>query len=274
MSMFTKTKSHQGKVPKGKKAKAKAKPKAETQVAVINKMINTALHKQIENKCYQFYKSEFSLRSDAEGGTTNTLILSPYSSTVNIIQGTGQGTRIGNKIKIVKASFDFVIVPNVYDATYNIAPKPMDIVFHYYYDKDNRTISSAPGTDFFQQGSSSGPLTGSLLDALADVNTDRYALLKRVVYKLGNSSNNGSGAAITESYYNNNDYKFNIIRRINLMPMLVKDVIFNDNNANPTSRILLCYVSCLPADGSLANATTNSRPVTMQYVLNYEYEDA
>lgn len=213
-------------------------------------------------------------RISAYGTTAGGLSLpvSPLASIVSIVQGTGQGGRIGNRIKTKKCTLSINLSPLGYNAASNIVPVPQVVVGYLYYDMQNTTAVSPPGADFIQFGNSSTALTGRIIDAMSAVNTDRYKLYKKFFVKSGWSQNTGTGAAAGVAFYANNDFNADNRIDIDVTSMMPKYVEFNDNSGNPQTRNLLLYLEAVRMDGGanpLASETTN-----VNVAIDYRYSDA
>ena len=241
------------------------------------KLIKSVIHKQAENK-----EADWSaqLQPTAFGGTNfntqNIVPVSPYSSYLQIGQGTSTTQRVGNKITTRKLMLRFVATPAAYDATNNNTYMPQDVTIYFVKSRDTPvSLTSSSGLGgFFQSSSGSSAPTGNLYDQVKRVNNDAWIVCKKINFKLGWSIQNGQNGANTNAsnYFANNDYKYNVIRTINLTKWCPKTVLYNDNNTTPQSPTLQMIILPSNADGT-NYANSAQRQINMFYQLYYEYED-
>lgn len=192
------------------------------------------------------------------------------SSGIVIPQGTGQGERIGNRIRTHSCMLRGIIYPQPYDATLNPVPSPQEIRVWFFSKKfTSETPTTLP--NFFQSANSSSAPVGTLIDLTRKINTDVYTYLGHRTWKLGFQVYGGSGNTIQQQYYNNNDFKYNIKYTINLTKMIPKLIKFNDTDNQPTSKSVFMFWESVNANGF--TQTTTTIPAEMQYTLDYTYTD-
>lgn len=195
-------------------------------------------------------------------------------SSYQINQGTGQGDRIGNKIRTKKLVMKFIFNPTSYNATTNTNPKPVDLrVFWLYNKDDSETLpSQLDFTKFFQLGDTSSAPQSFLADMMLEVNKDLFHVYAERRYKLGYQNASAAGTVTGSEYFANNDYSYNVIDEIDLTPYTAKTFTFSDSNSQPNTRGLFCVILAAAADGSvLANTQV---PAYLFYTLQYQYTDA
>lgn len=207
--------------------------------------------------------------------TGNTLVQFPIAptSTANyglIAQGTGAGDRIGNKIRVKKAIFKGVVYPYPYDATNNTAPRPHDVRMIIAKNKYQPQVAP-PLTSQYETGDSYNAAIGQLQDIVQTLNRDTWKVYDDRVYKIGNASDNGTGAAITQQYYNNNDYKLNQMFSIDITHMLPSTIEWNTTVGLPVSPGLFCTMVPAACDGT--NYGPNDMGV-IWYSVEIRYVDA
>lgn len=245
--------------------------------AKVNRLINSKL----ESKCASF---DFQARTlyvypgnTVNWGTNNVYPLTPNSASyMTIVQGTSQGTRIGNTINTVKGTINMVFYPALYDATTNPIPEPMEMRFLVLKIKDqSRTMDGIAASDFFQNGVSSVPLSGRLEDMIAEVNTDVFVVYADFIRKQGAASNTGTGLDANRMNYANNDYKYNVmVKRTFTPPVLAKKISFNDNTALPYSAQTYLVILLASASNTNTYHTTGRVPMLGELHYNYRYQDA
>jgi len=242
-------------------------------VAAVKTIVKKAIARNVENKTNNYLSTGTSIYPSNSASFLSSIIpLSPYPAFIDIDQGPAQGERIGNKIKIKSLRLKGVMYPRGYSATNNLTPQPVQVIFWLLYDKQNSTIIPAPGADFLQFGNASIALQNDLVDCWAPVNTDRYRVLKKKVFKLGFADYSGTGTNVVSQSYTNNDFSLNKTFSINLTDYVIENVKFNDNNTSPTTRGLFWMFTAVNALGTNMSATTI--PASMQWNLSCDYEDA
>jgi len=262
------------KFTKRTKKPLRAKRMAKKPTQSMKRFVKAEISRNIENKTKQVLNLGKPLYPTTSANFTNSIFpLSPSAVNVSVVQGTGQGDRIGNKIKIKKAMFRGTMHPNVYDATTNPGPAPLQVVMWFFYDKENPQTVPNPTSDFLQFGGAVQSMQNDLVDLWAPINTDKYRVLGKRIFKLGNSEFVGTpGGAQQAGYFANNDFKYNCSFSINVAKWMPKTYVFRDNNTEPTTRGLYCMIQCISASGSQLGAALV--PATLSYIMDLEWEDA
>lgn len=204
--------------------------------------------------------------------TFHRTCISPNSGLINIVQGVGEGERIGNKIRIKRVLLKATYFPMPYDAVTNSAPIPTDLRVLIVKEKGGVAYNTAPApTSFFNLGSSVSSPTGDLRDQQLPVNNDLYVVKYDRKVKLGTSVVTSTGTSAINQQYANNDYKMNQQLTIDVTKMLASTYDFNDNTGNPQG-LSLWWCTLL----SNCNNTGNiqSFPVNCSFSLQYEFYDA
>ena len=239
--------------------------------APVKKYVQKAIHRQIENKTVQFV-NQFTMVNYADDNTMRGFALSPGTS-ISISQGVGQGQRTGNKIKIMKARLVYWMVPTVYNGLLNPNPKPIFVRIFIGYSRSNPTILP-PTSDLallFQDGNIAAAPVGTIYDMLRSVNKDKFIIFRDFKHKLGYESITGTGYNAAAQYYSNTDFKYNVMRSVDITKYLIQTVSYNDTTAIPTSRGLFCWMQIVNADNS---TTTGTIPCNFNYFVDITYEDA
>lgn len=252
----------------------------------VKNYVKKTLHKNIENKIATFRNAGtrlYNITNDiASWRTQNYIYLSPRASGVGaggviIAQGVGQGARIGNKINIRKATLSYVMYP--YSANYGTSQGTcVDVNVYIFKVKsmNDPTLVQALIEDyFFQNGSSAVGLTGTLEDAVLKMNTDVMIPYRHWVEKLAPAT----VGAITSNSFNSNDYKYNIVRKIDVTKYLYKTYDFDDlpsgsggNPDQPNNDATILMFS--PVSPQNLTGTAGASTFYMSYNIQVEYEDA
>jgi len=239
----------------------------------IRKIIQAEISRNAENKTFQAYDLGANIYPVNHASFPGSIIpISPASVGIVLSQGTGQGNRVGNTIKIKKLSIKGTIHPLPYNATTNAAVVPTQIKFWFFYDKESPTTIPNPLTDFFQFGNTVSAMQNDLVDLFAPINKDRYKVFKTKTFKIGFQEFTTTGTVTTYSGAPNNDFKLNGNFSFNLTKYVPKTYKFRDNLSEPTTRGIYMMVQAISAIGTQFGSTTI--PAQMSYIQNVEFEDA
>lgn len=240
----------------------------------VKAYVKKAIHRQIENKSYQVQWSQ------TMGGfnSSNTLYafpLTPYVGGLNIGQGVTQSTRVGNKIRAMKLGWNFILSLRPYDVATNPAPQPCEVqlMICSLQAAKGELPTSTDIANLYQSNASSIAPSGQLIDLTQKLNTDLFQIHKVMRFKIGFSSNSGTGSNAAYQSYNNNDYKINIERRLNLTKYCPKIITWNDNIATPTSRCVFALWNVTPSTGGTSFGA-GVTPVRLDSTVIIDYEDA
>lgn len=245
----------------------------------VKQYVKRIVHDQIENKVTIFSELQEPaynyLNNSANFLVSNVVALLPTTAykSVAIAQGTGQGNRIGNKIKPVKYHLDMIFNVAQYSATINPFPEPQDIRIMVFKMRNGVTLASDLSSSFFQSGNTAYGLTGFLTDVIDCPNKDTKIMYKDFMIKVGWQIFTATGTQPTFSGIPNNDYKINQKVRINLMPFVPKTWVFDDTTAIALNDDIYVIWQCVNAPGTAAEATDDYMTFT-NYNLCLEYEDA
>lgn len=254
----------------GSRKRVSFKPRGRKKVAMtVKKYVERRIRANIENKTLQ-YGYGFAISNYFDDTSLNSQWLSP-GPTLQILQGSGQGQRNANRVRIVKATLTYTISPNGYDGLLNPQPRPIVLKIWIGYFKPDPINKPIDFTQFFQSGNTAVPPNNFMIDMLRTVNKDRFVIFKTITHKIGYSSVNGTGAQPIVQYYNNNDFKFLIMRKINITKYLIQNVVYQDNNFIPSTRGLFMWMQLVGADNTSLN---NVIAASINYFVDLEYEDA
>jgi len=236
----------------------------------VKTYVQRAIHRNVENKSIQ-YNGGFTMVNYADDNTMRGFALSP-GTTIAIAQGDGAGDRTGNRIKIMKARLVYWMVPAAYNGLLNPQPKPLLVRLWIGYSKTNPTLIPPAGDQatLFQNGNAAAAPNGFINDILRSVNKDKFVIFRDIKHKLGNADLTGTGFTAGSQYYSNNDFKYNIMKSIDITKYLINTVSYNDTTAIPTSRGLFCWVQIVYADNTV---TTGVIPANFNYFVDITFED-
>lgn len=245
----------------------------------VKSYVKNTIHRMAENKTISttlnlpanYYNAPSS------GWVTNNVFPLAFNDTVLICsQNNSQSGRVANRVRVVKSMTKFALTFLPYNATTNTTPQPVDIrVFIFSLKKtpnSNLTGSTNQFGGLFQNGSASSPPSTYVSDMLQDFNKDEFIIYYDKIFKLGNASNTGTGADAGRAYFATNDYKYNILRKINTTKMLSKQYGWNDASTSPTSGKQV-FIAFLPAMASGDIGGTTKQSFQIWYQQNISYED-
>ena len=228
------------------------------------KRVKKIIHSQMENKCSSGYAANQTIAYAGSVTDPTRLILTPA-----ITQGAGVNQRIGNMVRITKATVRGYVNLKPYNSLSNPQNAPTYVkMWLCRRQTTNLTISSAPVTtdyaNFFQQGNSVLPFQSNMLDMLLFPNKDYWNVFATKTFQLSNliSSNTLMPSSSSVSRY----FQFDLTKHLGLLK-------FNDNNASylPTNKELFLVFQIVPADGSTLAVLDAAE---YHYGVEYQFEDA
>lgn len=198
----------------------------------------------------------------------------------NILQGTGQSGRIGNKIVFKGMKINIQILPNAYNASINPFPTP-GILRCFIISNKYRPTEPLDATfldDLFQDGNATAKPIGSIQDAYTEFNRDKYMVLRDYKFKVGNNFEGNFADAGTLARYqqfSNNDFKLVNSKTFKLRKGIKKVHVFNDNASgtpNNLNRLWQMVFLWCPFSGGLIDNTITT-PCSIQANVRFYYVD-
>lgn len=236
------------------------------------KAVKKVIQQTAEKKTAEFTQTDKMLYGYNATGTAwldSIMPVTPYGASLAINQGVGDSARVGNKITISKLRFKGMIVPLGYNATTNAGPEPQFVKMWLFYDKENPATIPQPGSDFLQANGTASALTGTASDMFAQVNKDRWVVKYEKVFKLGFAQYGGTGTSAAFQSFANNDFQLSHEFDIDILPMIPKNYIYDDNNAIPETRGLFCAFEVVNCYGTTNSAASIKAEVHFQQLLEY-----
>jgi hypothetical protein len=267
-----KKRSYRKRAP-AKKRFARGGKKSSVVSSAVKTYVNRTIHSQIENKSVQV-NAGYNFGTYLESPELNAYPMLPHVGFWTINSGTNSASRIGNQIRVRKLMLNYILRPLPYDAVNNTFPVPCEVQLFLGYVKDAPTFVPT-NTDFlqlYQNGASASPPQGSLRDIISVINKDFWVIKKRWTHKIGYAINNGTANQPVQQFNANNDFKLNVVKRLDITKLVDKNVRFNDNAATPTSKNLFFFQQSVFANGATGGATTQM--TSIDFWIDFEYEDA
>jgi len=235
----------------------------------IKRYVKRTIHSQIENKVETDQGAGDTITSYAYNTGLFVRTCIPYTK---ITQGVDMG-RIGNEIKTRTCLFSYSIAPNAYDSVFNPVPRPQEVMV-FFGKVLNKKPQEPVSTDFaklFQNGDTSISPQSNPLDLILPINKDYFKIYKVFRHKIGYAVNVNSGANVSAASYANNDFKLNVVNKVNCTKWCPKTLKFNDTTNQPTNDGLYMFAMSINADGTASSTPT---PLKMWWNNTYTYEDA
>lgn len=255
--------------------KRSTKKKSTTKVSSsVKKYVKKVIHQQVENKVVNIEVArEFGSYLDST--TMNAFPMCPYTTLFpGPTLGIASNNRVGNEIRPRKVMLSYVLRPTPYNVTFNPSPQPTHIQMYLGYVKQYSGLlpTASDFNFFFNNGSSSFAPTGTLSDLIAQPNTDMWSIVKTWTHKVGFSDNQNSGVNVGWQGYANNDFKLNVVKKLDITKHIPKVIKFNDASQPPQGRNLFLFYQAVSANGLALAAAI--RPVAIDFWVKFEYEDA
>lgn len=236
----------------------------------VTRLIKKVVTRMEETKEANYQaRQPFGSSSNAFFLSANVIPLTPSATFMTIAPGTGQGDRIGNKVKVKSLIFKGVMWPTNYDSGTNPNPKPLEIRMWFF---SNRASLAAPSSysNFFQNGDSTQGFSGNITDLQKYINNDSYIYRGHRSFKLGAARYDGTGTSAPNQYFSNNDFKYNCKFSINCTKMVGKDYIWSDNvTANLSNKSVFVVWEAVNADGSTSASTDATAIIDWSLQLKY-----
>lgn len=241
-----------------------------SRVGAVKKIVRRELSKQSEVKMqsWDWTLTPLSLQQTTGVLTNNYMILNPSSSTsgqgYTINRGTGSGQMLGDKIRLKKAEFKYVIsVQPTYNATTNPLPgKPAYLRLYFYKWKKQplndpqvaNICGSGVNANFLEIGTSDIGFGGLLDDMNQKINNDQYTYLGHKTFKVGNQipANVPLGVGNPLYTFSNNDFKQSFFGRMNISKYFHKTMT-RDDNGDWMDAYLIGLFQWVNADNSRAS---------------------
>lgn len=225
----------------------------------VRSYVKRALNVASENKIWHQH-AEYITISRASGNSFTSINLVPTLS-----QGTTKSTRVGNEIKIVKASIQGHVYLMPYDATNNPRSAPCLIKMWLVSKKNTHSNVLTTSNDFFDDGAASLGFQGHLLDIDLHVNRDQYNIYAMRTVELGVTYPTGSQTTVGSA----DNSKMIASFKFPFAKHLKRIIKYEDTTTTATNANLFLVFTAVYADGT--SAGTNM--ARYQSVLRVEYQD-
>lgn len=244
--------------------KSKQYMKRPTTSSSLRQYVKAAVNRLAERKAFIAQGNNISIPV-VTGSVPLGLQLAPA-----VTQGTSQNQRVGNQIKVVRATVRGHIAIRPYDSIGNPGGPPAMIkLWLVKYSPSNP--ASLSGTDistaFFDTGSTVTGLQGNIYDLDAYLNKDSWRLLDEKILKVGSASASANMPSASAYIYDNSSmilpFKFEYGKHIG-------KCLYNDSVSLPTNTNVFLVFQCVYASGT---TSTGSVPAEVSYHTKVEYTD-
>lgn len=250
---------------KASRAREFYKPKMMRGSSSLRKYVKQAIAYMAEKKVVINHGENVAI-SVAVGATTPVaLSLAP-----SIAQGTSQNQRIGNQVKVTKASIRGHIGLLPYNALLNPQPAPVHVkMWLCRYKKLNTdTIGSTDiMSAFFDTGAGVAGFQGNIFDIEAFPNNDSWEVVTTKTVKIGASAGTNTIPSTNAQYFDNSPsvtpFEFEFGSKLGVC-------LFNDATLIPTNKNLFLVFQPVLSTGV---ASANLVPAELHYALKVEYID-
>lgn len=175
-----------------------------------------------------------------------------------IAQGVAEQQRVGNKLKVTKATLKFILTPSS-SSSY---PALVQVFIGTMKGNKMTAPTSAELADIYQDGSSQASFDATRLSLLRNVNRDLFTINRRMQLKVG-PANSATNA--------NNDFPL-LVRKTIALPSLMGTWIFNDApDTTPNNKEL--FIWCTATNMLDGSVITQINMPTLEYYTVIEYTD-
>lgn len=235
----------------------------------LQKIIKKTVIAMAEAKKIQFSQTAnvFGYNAAAQGFCS--FQLTPVNAgSLNIVQGTGEADRIGDKVRVKKVTLSYVLQAGPLDASFNTVPAPQDVRMIVCYNKQSKVLSP-PAGNFFDAGDSSAAPTSNMLDMVNFVNSEYIQVHGDWRHKVGVQTFPHPNTK------DNNDYKLNAMKTIDITKWYPKTLTWNDTSGVIMEQSKWLQILVAPADGSAVDTVglTTFKPLLISYAINLEFTD-
>lgn len=255
----------------GRKRSNYRKKSTKTVPKSVKKYVKKQIHKNVETKSF-FVQNGVNTGSVLESADWNMTPVLFYPGYHTLSQGVLNGNRIGNRCMLRKVYLRYTINPLPYDAATNVAPSPQHVMLILCRLKQAKSIlpTSTDLTRLFDNGSGSFGANGTLTDLCADYNRDYFDIAKAWKERVGYAAYSGTGALPAQQNFTNNDYPFNVVRKLDITKYFNKTMIFDDATATVQNQNLFFGFVSVNGTGNASGATQLTIKVNWSYQILYE----
>lgn len=247
--------------------KASKKDKALATKAFVKRIIDS----RIEDKTQSFDDvinfAGYFLNTDL-----NARYIGPDTSSYIIAQGSGQGDRVGNVIRVKKVLLKYYLIMIPQSDALNPQPQPQ--LVRVWIGNIRSNLAQKPDAttiaELYQGGNNSFPPNETVDDMMAPINSDKFIERYTCVHKVGNAVQTDFSTIKFNSYFTNNDYSLSTFATVDCTKFFKSKLHFNDSNQQTDSSVFM-WMEAVNSDNT---QYLNGPTVKMVYNIEFVYEDA
>lgn len=230
----------------------------------LNKLINKAIMRSLETKERQATRGE----STADPVNQQITDLDVYDILPQIAQGSGEGSRIGNRVRPVSLTVKVQLY--CYNLGNTIPPTYFDV---YLFKLKNHNQSDGLPTlfdmqKFLQDGNTVKGYAGAALDGLRPVNTDKFTLVAKRRVTLFNPFNNTGQLSSTAFLNPATTLYFDVTKSMK------KTFIYDDNTSLAENDSLFIAVGATMVNGVVVGGGPAFTVGEYRVISSIKYKDA
>lgn len=239
----------------------------------VKRYVNRVLNRRIEDKQVGAAQVQ-NFGGILESTDFNAFPILPYTGYLIIPQGVTQGTRTGNECKVKKVMLNYTLTPLPYNAVTNPTPLPFHVQLMLGCVKATKGVLPVAGdiNQMFNLGGTVLAPGGSLMDLNYTINDDYWDIKKVWAHKIGYAESAGTGSLAGNQFFSNNDFKLNVVKRMDITKLCASTLKFNDASTTHQGNNLFFMFQCLPATGSSYSNVIQACQI--QFFITIDYEDA
>lgn len=239
----------------------------------VKKYVKKEINRNIEDKVVSINQT-LAFGNISESPDLNLYPVLPYSGYTSISQGVTAGARLGNRCKVMKVILKYVLFSKGYDVTTNPIPTCCEVQMFLLNLKQATGVlpTSTQLAGLVQLGASSTALTGSLADIATNSWNKDVFNVKAWTHKVGFSQATGTGGSATQQYFANNDFKLNVVRKMDITKMVASQMRFDDNGSTHLGKNVFFGFQAVSSLGGIFSPTV--LPMQIQYWIDIIYQDA
>lgn len=187
-----------------------------------------------------------------------------------ITQGTGEASRVGNRIRPTYMQVKIAIIAANMNAVYSGASSTYFDLYIFKYKGANQGGGVPTATDmnkFLQDDNTSQSYNGQILDGLRPINSDLFTLIKKRRLTLNNIFN--TSVLNMSGYYQSVNPQKTLT--FNLTKYLKKSLIYDDNSSLVMNDNMYIAIGSTQCDGTTVAGFSTG---TYQYFTNLKYKDS
>jgi len=248
--------------------------------SLVSKKCKNIMARTLETKkqAEETYSSKPIAQVDTGSANGYQLLVFSFNTLYNtVVQGTGQGSRVGNRITVKSSYIKYCISVDPQVSTWQspgsgtakdwwlIQPTYVDV--YCLKRKDGTIILNGNGySDLYQFGSETKAPTSTIEDNLLEINKDAYVVLYHRRHKIGAPNINCVADDTTPlTIFSTYDGKQSVVSTVYLTKHIPKHLSYNDDNVQVQNvPALNIFMLCLPSPrmypGTMYNEGTTQPP--------------